>query len=556
MTLPADVLPARERLRMLELVVEHTSSMVVVTDAERRVRWVNPAYTVITGWTLDEVRGRHPRSFLQGPQTSLRAVSRLSGLLRRGEPVRQFELVNYKKSGQAFWTSLSIETIRDASGRVTDYVAIQEDITERKQRELESAQMLRRLARVQRLAKLGNMEHQLKSGCVYCSAEIFRILEAAEGEVDTAYDKLMERTHPEDRAAVRASYEAAIAARSPYESEHRVITFKGRVKWVHITGTLEAWHDGSPTICRLVVQDVTERKQAETLARDKAMLEQVARTQLEVLTRVSHELRTPLHAVLGFADIVERLEASRMSARSRGHMVQIRRAARHLLAMVNDILDMARLGDGRLPFDLQPVAMAPLAHEVVQMLEPMAAQRQVALEVVDASAAASVVRADRQRLMQVLINLAGNAIKYSHAGGRVRLRLAAAVGQRLVLQVEDDGPGIAARHLRRLFEPFYRVADQPAEATAAEGSGLGLAIAKSLVDGMGGAMEVHSRPGQGSTFSVQLPLAPEAPSAALPPPRPTHALRRPQPTMAACCTSRTVQSTAPSSKPIFRPGPD
>lgn len=386
-----------EYFRRLELVIQNTTNMVVVTNMNREIEWVNPAYTEVTGWTLDEVRGKNPRSILHGPRTDLKAASRLGGFLRMGLAVKDFEMLNYKKSGEPYWVSLDIQPILDDNGQVAEYIAIQSDITERKRRELEITRMLKRLDEAQRIAKIGSMEHDLATGQVLCSPEIYRILDADESEVDTSYEALMACAHPDDASAVRLRYEQAVNSGSDYESEHRVISRSGRVKWVHMRGVLEGWDDGTPALCRMAVQDITERKAEEAAVRDKALLEQSSRTQTEILSRVSHELRTPLHAVLGFAEMVERSEAGRLSERSRGYMRHIGESARHLLLIVNDILDLARLQDGRIPFHLDPVDLGEVARDIATMLEPVAVARRVRMSL-DIPSTVMPALADRQRL--------------------------------------------------------------------------------------------------------------------------------------------------------------
>jgi PAS domain S-box-containing protein len=375
MSQPAST-PDPERSRMLELVAQTTSSMVVVTDRERRIRWVNPAYTAVTGWTLDEVRGRNPASFLHGPSTSPATKARLSELLHSGQRVQGLEIQNYRKSGEPYWVSLNIEPVQDDNGAVAEYVAVQ--------------------------------------------------------------------------------------------------------------------------------QDITDRKKAEALAREKALLEQAAATQMEALSRVSHELRTPLHAVIGFAEMIERREAAQLSEWSQAHLRQIRQAADHLMLMVNDILDLARLRDGRLPFDRAPVPVAPLAEQVLSMLGPLATRAGVTLELGAVDPALHVL-ADRKRVVQVLINLVANAVQYNRPGGHVALRTEAEASG-VLLMVQDDGPGIAPQDLARLFEPFYRV-PPPSDGAPPTGSGLGLAIARSLIEGMGGTLLAQSTVGRGSRFSVRLQAA-------------------------------------------------
>nr|WP_316642377.1 PAS domain S-box protein [uncultured Roseateles sp.] len=252
--------------RRLEMIVQHTSNMVVVTNRHREIEWVNPAYTQVTGWTLDEIKGRNPRSFLHGPRTSHRAVAKLGKLLHQGQAVADVEMLNYKKSGDPFWVSMSISPVRDEQGVITEYIAIESDITERKRREIEAERAASRCAAARRIAKLGYMEHDLGTGQVYCSAEILDIIETTADEVDLGYESLMDWTHPDDAARVRLDYEQAVNSAAPYESEHRVVSKSGRVKWVHMLGRFEGWDDGSTARCCMTVQEITRRKHGEQAA--------------------------------------------------------------------------------------------------------------------------------------------------------------------------------------------------------------------------------------------------------------------------------------------------
>lgn len=506
-----------EQCRRLALIVERTTNMVVVTDHEHRIRWVNPAYTRITGWTLAEVLGRTPRSFLHGPKTSLTELSRIGSMLRRGQPVHDAELLNYTKSGETYWVSLRIDPILDDGGKVVEYVSIQTDITERKRRELESARLLRLLREAQRLAHLGSMEHDVQSGQVQCSDEIFRILDVAEGEVDTSYESLMACTHPDDLAHVRGDYEQALRGGWPFESEHRVVSKSGQVKWVHMRGMLDALEESPHAVCRLSVQDITQRKQAEQLLRDKAASDQVARTQRETLARVGHEIRTPLHAIQGFADLFERNEGLRLTVDARRQLGHIRTAARHLLTIANDMMDLGAMHEGRIALTIQSVPVAEVAAEAAGMLQSIAAAKGLSLDV-QAPPGPLSARADRQRLMQVLVNLIGNAIKYNRPGGNVRV-ICEEDGTLVKVSVVDTGIGIPATDLQRLFEPFFR--GSAATVPPPEGSnGLGLAITRSLAEAMDGHIAVRSEPGNGSVFTLILKRAATTVPATATPPAP------------------------------------
>jgi len=227
----------------------------------------------------------------------------------------------------------------------------------------------------------------------------------------------------------------------------------------------------------------------------------------QFLSRMSHELRTPLNAVLGFGQL---LELEDLDASQREYVKQVLRGGRHLLELINEVLDIARVEAGRMALSMEPVALHEALEDVAAMIAPLAADREVGVEVRDVDPALHVM-ADRQRLRQVLINLVSNAVKYNRTGGHVTLA-AAAAGGRAEVSVTDTGIGIPAASLERLFVPFERLG---AERTDIEGTGLGLALSKRMVEAMGGTLRVASREGEGTTFTVDLAAA-DAPGAGEP----------------------------------------
>jgi PAS domain S-box-containing protein len=253
-----------------------------------------------------------------------------------------------------------------------------------------------------------------------------------------------------------------------------------------------------------VLRDITSRKQTEAaLADAKQAAEQANHAKTEYLARMSHELRTPLNAILGFAQL---LELDELRDDQRDSLSHILSGARHLLGLINEVLDIAAIEAGRLSLSLEPVALAEVVGEAVSLIRPLADQHQVLL-VADTTTRGGGcdrhVLADRQRLKQIVLNLLSNAVKYNRQGGSVRLDCEPAPDQRFRIKVTDTGPGIPPESVERLFVPFERL---EADLSEVEGTGLGLPLSQRLAHAMGGTLDLTSTPQQGSTFWVELPL--------------------------------------------------
>ncbi len=220
----------------------------------------------------------------------------------------------------------------------------------------------------------------------------------------------------------------------------------------------------------------------------------------EALSRVSHEFRTPLNAILGFGEL---LALDQLSESQRDSVEQILAGGRHLLSLVEDLLDLSRVGAGNLHLELAPVELEAEIAQIVALTGPLAAEKSLTVDV-EVADGPVYAHADRRRLKQVLLNLVSNAIKYNRPGGSITLGLAADDEDAIRIDVRDTGAGMTRAQLRRLFVPFERL---DACAHGIEGNGLGLALSKALTEEMGGAIEVTSTPGAGSVFTVRLPAA-------------------------------------------------
>jgi signal transduction histidine kinase/ActR/RegA family two-component response regulator len=287
------------------------------------------------------------------------------------------------------------------------------------------------------------------------------------------------------------------------QAELRIVQPSGAIRWLRVTSNPVLTEPQSPTLLASSVEDITERKLAEdALIAARRDAELANRAKDEFLSRMSHELRTPLNAVLGFAQILE-LEAGTASHMDAvGHIL---RGGRHLLEMINDLLDLSRIESDRFELSIEPVAVHELLLETIGLLQPLAAENDITIHLArQRGTTQAYVLADRRRLRQVLLNLLSNAIKYNQRRGRIDISSEPCGADQLTIAIADTGIGVRAEDLDRMFSPFDRLGQQ---STEIEGTGIGLALSQQLVISMGGRLEVQSTFGRGSTLSIVLPAS-------------------------------------------------
>ena len=259
------------------------------------------------------------------------------------------------------------------------------------------------------------------------------------------------------------------------------------------------------------IRDITDRKRIEhALNEQKYELERANLAKDRFLTSMSHELRTPLNAILGFSQLLANDALPSTAEQKRSFVHNIVTAGKHLLALIDEILDLAKIESGDMSLSLEPVQLAPLLADVAAMVAEQAARRGIRMLYPQAEPAA--VQADHTRLKQIVLNLLSNAIKYNRKGGAVVLNVAQ-TAERVRISVQDTGAGLSAERMEALFQPFNRLGQ---EAGAEEGTGIGLVVTKRLVELMGGTLGVNSTVGIGSVFWIELPALTLAPRPAVP----------------------------------------
>ena len=311
-------------------------------------------------------------------------------------------------------------------------------------------------------------------------------------------EQLAERARADQRGAWLAALAELGAGGGPRVAELECRRDDGQSAWVRITASpLER----APASLVLLIEDVSDRERA-TSARDRS--DEANRAKTDFLAHMSHELRTPLNAILGLSEaMIERIFGD-LDERQTATLATIHASGRHLLDLINDVLDIARVESGKLPIEADQIALRPLIDESCALVDAAIAAKHQRL-VVEIAPGLPPVDVDRRRVKQVLLNLLGNASKFSPDGATISLRASAPDEDRVAIAISDTGPGFAAADRERIFEPFVTLG--PSTTRLHDGAGLGLALAKRIVELHGGRISADSEPGRGATFTFTLPCA-------------------------------------------------
>ncbi len=396
----------------------------------------------------------------------------------------------------------SITVRRDESGAPIQLLGTNLDITEVRSAQQERDLLTERMQLAAESIGLGVWDWDLLAETSVWNDQMYALFGRTRAQFDG--HRWTDFVHADDVARARAEIAHALDVTGRCDFEFRVVLPDGRARWIGCRGRVQRDVVGTPVRMLGVNWDVTEKHAADAARRDKETAERANRAKSEFVSRMSHELRTPLNAILGFAQVLELDRRNPLTDVQADRVVRIQKAGWHLLALINEVLELSRIEAGALPLALGPVPLAGAVSESIELIAPTAAARGIAVELQLDADAPALVRADPTRLKQVLLNLLSNAVKYNRDGGRVDVLIGRA-GAAATLRVRDTGSGMTEQQLARLFEPFDRLG----ASDAIEGTGIGLTITRRLVELMGGQIEVASRPGHGTEFSLRLPATDE-----------------------------------------------
>ena len=529
----------RESERKYRELVEHANSIILRWNSEGHITFLNEFGLRFFGYSAEDIFGRHVMGTIVPPTASDgRDLRRL--LERISEDPQAFEQnvnENMRRNGERVWIAWTNRVVRDTQGQVVEILSIGTDITARKRAE----EALRRSEEQFRLImeNLADLVAVLDlNGHRLYNSPSYQSLLGDPGKLRGSSS--FEEIHPEDKPWVRRAFEETVRTGVGQRLNYRLVDQNGRTRHIESQGSVIRDAQGRVAQVLVVSRDVTERRRAEeaihylnasleqrvvertaelAVARDRA--EAADRLKSAFLATMSHELRTPLNSIIGFTGILLQQLAGPLNPEQNKQLGMVRNSARHLLELINDVLDLSKIEAGQLEVAREPFDLRASLEKVTGIIKPLADKKNLALRV-ELAPEIGPLTSDQRRVEQVLLNLLNNAIKFTEQG-EVVLRVTRQHVMRggeadagpeihgsrdtdheLWLSVTDTGIGIKPADLATLFQPFRQI--DAGLARQHEGTGLGLAICRRLAELMGGEIRAESEWGKGSTFTFRLPV--------------------------------------------------
>ncbi len=489
----------------LAAIVESSQDAIIGKTLDGRITSWNAAAQTIFGYRPDEAIGQPVQMLI--PVDRQDEEMRILSDLASGAQVLPFDTVRRTKDGRMIDVSLTISPIRDAQGRIAGASKIARDITRQRRAEAALRSSEERLRFTLESAKISDWELDLASLAMSRSLQHDRCFGYQTLQPDWSLNTLLRHAHADDRDAIVSSFDIALASRADWRVEFRVVWPDGSLHWIDLHGSLDA-HADPPTRMLGISSDITQRRQAEAarqmaerLEAENRQIQEATRLKSQFLANMSHELRTPLNAIIGFADLLHSGAVPPDSPKHHTFIGHIATSGRHLLQLINDVLDLSKVESGKFEFFPEPVSLPVLLQDVNDILQTAIQRKRIALSI-DIDDTLTDLRLDVARLKQVLFNYLTNAIKFTPERGRVIVRARAEGASHLRIEVEDSGIGIEAEQLPRLFTDFLQL--DTGYSKQHEGTGLGLALTRRLVEAQGGSVGVRSEPGRGSVFHLVL----------------------------------------------------
>ncbi len=473
--------------------------------------WSTSVHTVQTEWNalmyelFDMVGALRPPTLAEWveqcvhPDDARRVGDAARDYMRVGHGAFEIEFRIRRRDGVLRWMVLRAD-IDHSDPDALRVFGIAMDVTDRHAAQAALHAATERSALIARHAGIGTWETDESGQPAIWDEQMFRLRGMVPRATSLNREERLALVHPDDRDRVLDTHPEINAGAQGTAYDFRVRWPDGQYRWLASRSALLFDALGAAVRRVGVNWDITDQKNAELTRQQALLAERESHAKSQFLARMSHELRTPLNAVLGFTQLLQLEARQRPGSDQLDKLSHIRAAGEHLLALINDALDLSSLEAGTLKLDLRPVSLALAVARALPLVEESAAARRIAIRTgrLDGTALA-----DLTRMHQVLLNLLSNAVKYNRVGGEVVVE-AASTAEHVRLRVRDTGRGMDAKQLAHLFEPFNRLGRAH---EGIEGSGIGMTIARALVEGMGGHIGVTSEAGRGTEFEVVLPRA-------------------------------------------------
>ena len=491
--------------------VENANSIILRWSSEGRITFLNEFGLRFFGYAAEEIVGRHVVGTLVPTEESGgRNLSQLmeSVLNAPGAFARSIN-ENVRRSGERVWIAWTNRIVRNAAGDIVEILSIGSDITEQRRAQARLRESEAHLREAQRIGRMGSWSLDFATNTLRWSEQIQELFGIDRSQFGGPLEDFLDFVHPDDRERLLAALQMATTGRARLDIEHRIVLRNRTERWVHEVADIKRDEHGTPRGLAGTVHDVTDRRRLEAEREQRHRAETADRVKSAFLATMSHELRTPLNSIIGFTGIMLQGLTGPLNAEQLKQLDMVRGSARHLLALVNDVLDISKIEAGQLDVAQHRFDVRRSIIKVEGLVRPSAAAKGLTFDVEVASDVDTMV-SDERRFEQILINLLSNAIKFTERGA---VRLCADVvpaegtgaSPSLRVRVRDTGIGIKRDDLATLFQPFRQL--DSGLARQHDGTGLGLAICRRLATIMHGDIAVESESTQGSTFTLTLPLA-------------------------------------------------
>ncbi|MBF0379702.1 MAG: transporter substrate-binding domain-containing protein [Magnetococcales bacterium] len=509
----AQILDIDDRKRALEKLQENEARLRGYFD----LGLVGMATTSIEkGWIqvnnrLCEILGYEREELIQKTWSEITYPDDLAADVAKFNQVVAGEIEGYiidkrfvRKDGQIVHATISASCFRNADGIIDFFVAFVNDITERKVAEEELQQTSKRLELAAQAGGIGVWELMLPGYELIWDKRIMEIYHVQPDEFSGNYEAWKSRVHRDDVEEAEQLLLNSLANKTEFETEFRIVWPDKSIHYIRAAALIERLDDGTPTKMIGVNWDVTDEKLSRAVLQEAKEQAEVANTaKSDFLATMSHEIRTPLNAIIGMADLLKDTELNNVQQR---YVQTFNRSGETLLSIINDILDLSKIESGQLTLENITFDLKKIVNEAVELFALLALDKGISLNTYFQPGTSQWVIGDPTRMRQILLNLIGNAVKFTNTGS-VDVNVYKGNDNLTSFLIADTGPGISKEHQEKIFQPFT----QAGAFTTREhgGTGLGLTISRRLINLMGGTVDLKSELGRGTefTFSVMLPLS-------------------------------------------------